>query len=101
MEPRRLDTVFLLNDRVGLLPRASRQELRHAHQAIGPYGYIKARRLEEGRRLIEAGTHPVGDVALLVGYENFGAFSTAFKAHFGRSPSSFRRGRERPGRRRA
>jgi len=77
--------------------------LRSFQRDIGtsPYGYIKVRRLEEARRLIEAGTHPVGDVALLVGYENFGAFSTAFKAHFGRSPSSFRRGRERPGRRRA
>ena len=66
-----------------------------------PYGYIKTRRLEEARRLIEAGTHPVGDVAMLVGYENFGSFSTAFKKHFGRPPSSFQRGpnrsRTRPG----
>jgi AraC family transcriptional regulator len=59
-----------------------------------PYGYIKTRRLEEARRLIEAGRHPVGDVAMLVGYENFAAFSTAFKSHFGKAPSSFR---PRPG----
>ena len=56
-----------------------------------PYGYIKARRLEEARRLIRAGPHPVGQVAVLVGYDNFGAFSTAFKKHFGRPPSSLRR----------
>ena len=55
-----------------------------------PYGYIKTRRLEEARRLIEAGTHQVGDVAMLVGYENFGSFTTAFTRHFGKAPSSFR-----------
>lgn len=70
--------------------------LRHFRGNIGksPHAYIKARRLEEARRLIEATAHPVGDVALLVGYENFAAFSTAFKHHFGAPPSSFRhRGR--------
>jgi AraC family transcriptional regulator len=56
-----------------------------------PYGYVKTRRLEEARRLLEAGRHPVGDVALLVGYENFAAFSTAFAKRFGRTPSSVRR----------
>jgi len=61
-----------------------------------PHDYIKTRRLEEARRLIEAGTHPVGDVAALVGYENFGSFSTAFKKHFGGSPSSFQPGARRP-----
>ncbi len=55
-----------------------------------PHDYIKTRRLEEARRLILEGTHPVGDVAMLVGYENFGAFSTAFKKHFGKPPSSIR-----------
>lgn len=61
-----------------------------------PYAYIKTRRLEEARRLVEAGTHPVGDVAMLVGYENFGSFSTAFKNHFGRPPSSFQPRPNRP-----
>jgi AraC-like DNA-binding protein len=71
--------------------------LRHFREDLGrsPHTYIKARRLEEARRLIEAGTHPVGDVAMLVGYENFAAFSTAFKKHFGSSPSSFRPRRAR------
>lgn len=55
-----------------------------------PYSYIKTRRLEEARRLIASGTHPVGDVAALVGYENFASFSTAFKKHFGKPPSAFR-----------
>jgi AraC-like DNA-binding protein len=66
--------------------------LRHFRRDTGqsPHAYIKTRRLEEARRLIEAGRTPVGDVAMLVGYENFAAFSTAFKRHFGRPPSAFR-----------
>ena len=41
--------------------------------------------------------HAVGDIALLVGYENFAAFTTAFTRHFGAPPSSFRRrSRARP-----
>lgn len=64
-----------------------------------PYDYIRTRRLEEAHRLIESGTHPVGDVAGLVGYEDFGAFSTAFKKHFGKPPSSYlpRRRSRQPG----
>ncbi len=53
-----------------------------------PFTYIKNRRLEEALRLLKSGQHPVGDVALLVGYENFGAFSEAFKEKFGDVPSS-------------
>ena len=67
--------------------------LRHFRDDTGktPYAYIKARRLEEARLLIETGTHAIGDVALLVGYENFAAFTTAFTKHFGSPPSSFRK----------
>lgn len=54
-----------------------------------PHGYIKRRRLEEARRLIEGGAQAVGDVAMLVGYENFGSFSTAFRRQFGRPPTAF------------
>ena len=71
--------------------------LRHFRRDTGktPHAYIKIRRLEEARRLIAAGRNPIGDVASLVGYENFGSFSTAFKNHFGASPSSFRKTRRR------
>ena len=65
--------------------------LRHFRDATGttPQAYVKGRRLEEARRLIETGNRRVSDVALLVGYENFGAFSTAFKRYFGKPPSSY------------
>lgn len=61
-----------------------------------PYTYIKNRRLEEALRLLRTGDYPVSDVALLVGYENFGAFSEAFKDKFGESPSHFKGTRPRP-----
>jgi AraC family transcriptional regulator len=66
--------------------------LRHFRRDTGksPHAYVKTRRLEEARRLLEAGSHPVGDVAMLVGYESFAAFTTAFTRHFGAPPSSFR-----------
>jgi len=66
--------------------------LRHFRRDTGtsPHAYVKARRLEEARRLVEADRTPVGDIAMLVGYENFAAFSTAFKRRFGAPPSSFR-----------
>ncbi len=60
-----------------------------------PYTYIKNRRLEEALRLLRSGDYPVSDVALLVGYENFGAFSEAFKEKFGDSPSHFKGNRAR------
>ena len=74
--------------------------LRHFRGETGtsPYAYVKARRLEEARRLIEVGVHPVGDIAMLVGYENFSSFTTAFKRQFGEPPSALRR---RPRRARA
>lgn len=66
--------------------------LRHFRNDTGksPHVYVRTRRLEQARRLLEAGTHPVGDVAMLVGYESFAAFTTAFTRHFGTTPSSFR-----------
>lgn len=57
---------------------------------ITPYVYIKNRRLEEALRLLKSGQHSVADVALLVGYESFGAFSEAFKEKYGNSPSTYK-----------
>lgn len=53
-----------------------------------PYEYIKERRLDEALVLLRAGEHAVGDVAMLVGYEDMAAFSRAFRAKFGKAPSA-------------
>jgi AraC-like DNA-binding protein len=75
---------------VSTLLRRFRQELN-----LTPYAYIKNRRLEEAHRLLLAGDHGVGEVAVLVGYGNFGAFSDAFKAKFGVVPSALQKSKAR------
>lgn len=57
------------------------------------YAYIKDRRLEEALLLLKSKKYAVGEVAVLVGYENFGAFSDAFKVKFGKVPSQIVKGR--------
>jgi AraC-like DNA-binding protein len=52
-----------------------------------PFNYIKNRRLDEAMRLLKLRRHSVAEVALLVGYENFGAFTDAFKQKFSKLPS--------------
>jgi AraC-like DNA-binding protein len=52
-----------------------------------PYAYIKARRMEEAFSLLKNKTRTVSEVALLVGYESFGAFTDAFKSKYGKVPS--------------
>ncbi len=54
---------------------------------LTPFEYIRKRRLDESRQLLKTGNYNVGDVAMLVGYEDLAAFSKAFKKHFGAPPS--------------
>jgi AraC-like DNA-binding protein len=58
-----------------------------------PYNYIKRRRLEEAMKLLKVTTHNVSEVALLIGYNNFGAFSEAFKEKYKISPSDVTKNR--------
>jgi AraC-like DNA-binding protein len=51
-----------------------------------PHAYVKARRLDEAKRLLKSGTAQVKVVALLVGYADVPSFSHAYKLHFGISP---------------
>lgn len=52
-----------------------------------PYSFIKKRRLDEAHALLKSGDYSVSDVAILVGYEDFSAFSRAFKVTFDCAPS--------------
>jgi AraC-like DNA-binding protein len=62
--------------------------LRNFKAAIGkpPSTYLRERRLDEARALLARGDHQVGDVALLVGYEDVSAFGRAYRARFGETP---------------
>ncbi len=53
-----------------------------------PREYIVKRRMDEAMTLLKRGDHRVGDVALLVGYQDIAAFSKRFTQHFKKNPSS-------------
>lgn len=56
----------------------------------GPLAYVRARRLDESVLLLKSKRFTVSEVALRVGYKNFGAFSAAFRARFGKTPKEVR-----------
>jgi AraC-like DNA-binding protein len=64
------------------LLRTFKRELGHA-----PLGYVRARRLDESLLLLKSKRYAVGEVARMVGYQNFAAFSQAFRTRFGMKPS--------------
>lgn len=53
------------------------------------FGYIRARRMEHARQLLESGRATVLEAATLVGYANPSNFATAFRRQFGENPKSF------------
>jgi AraC-like DNA-binding protein len=76
-------------DRLARAVGASRATLvRHFRAAAGkaPAEYLRERRLDEARALLERGAKSVADVAFAVGYENVAAFAQAFKRRWGESP---------------
>jgi AraC-like DNA-binding protein len=62
--------------------RTFKKELGHT-----PIGYVRARRLDESLLLLKSKRYAVGEVATMVGYKNFAAFSQAFRTRFGMKPS--------------
>jgi AraC-like DNA-binding protein len=65
--------------------RAFRKEL-----GVAPVIYLRRRRLEEARQLLETGRYAVTEVATRVGYDNPSAFAAAFRDQFGTPPSAMR-----------
>lgn len=55
-----------------------------------PLAYVRARRLDESLLLLKSRRFAVSEVATKVGYKSFAAFSQAFRARFGESPSEIR-----------
>ena len=60
-------------------------------QGDTPQRYIRARRLEHGRRLLLDGSREIGGIAKSAGYRNQGAFTDAFKRAYGTTPRAYRK----------
>lgn len=56
-----------------------------------PHRYLQRRRIERAMALLRDTTHPVTDVALMVGSNSLGTFSRTFRDVVGVSPSEYRR----------
>lgn len=56
-----------------------------------PLQHVLQRRMVEAERLLRDGSLSVTEVALRVGFTNFGHFSRTFRAHWGLSPSEFKK----------
>ncbi len=52
-----------------------------------PMDYVRTRRLAEASTLLKKGIYTVTEVASIIGYGSIGAFSEAFRARYGVSPS--------------
>ena len=66
--------------------RSTLLRLFHEQLQVTPALYMRNRRLDEARFLIDKGETTVADVAELVGYQDTSAFNRAFRQRFGKSP---------------
>jgi AraC-like DNA-binding protein len=54
-----------------------------------PVDFIKAVRLNHALELLQSRKYTVTEVSEFCGFSSVGYFSTAFKKHFGKSPTEF------------
>lgn len=69
------------------------------HQVYGTtvFGYLRSRRMERAKTLLESGEATVLEASTLVGYSNPSNFAAAFRQQFGLNPKEFQLGSRRPG----
>jgi AraC family transcriptional regulator len=59
-----------------------------------PYAYISRCHIERARRLLQMGNLCIGDVALVVGFENRSTLTRAIKRHYGLSATQLRHAKD-------
>lgn len=66
--------------------------LREFRKAFGttPHQYLRQRRLEAAKQMLQETDLSVTEVCMAVGYESLGSFSTLFQRHIGHSPMRYR-----------
>ena len=79
-----------LADRLGIGPRhLLRLFLRHA--GATPSEVAATRRIQAAKRLIDGTAMPLAEIAFAAGFGSVRRFNDAFRATYGRPPSSFRK----------
>jgi len=90
-------SVAALAGTLGIGPRhLLRLFLRHA--GATPSEVAATRRVQAAKRLIDETTLPLAEIAFAAGFRSVRRFNDAFRATYGRPPSSFRRGTRAPAR---
>ena len=79
-----------LAERLGIGPRhLLRLFLRHT--GASPSAIAATRRVQAAKRLIDQTPMPLSDIAFAAGFRSVRRFNDAFRATYGRAPSSFPR----------
>jgi AraC family transcriptional regulator of adaptative response/methylated-DNA-[protein]-cysteine methyltransferase len=79
-----------LADKLGIGPRhLLRLFLRHT--GATPSEVAATRRIQAAKRLIDGTKQPLGEIAFAAGFSSVRRFNDAFRATYGRPPSSFRK----------
>ncbi|MBK7859191.1 MAG: DNA-3-methyladenine glycosylase 2 family protein [Archangiaceae bacterium] len=60
---------------------------------VSPVELAQAARLQFAKRLLQDSTLPLADLAFAAGFQSVRRFNAAFRAHYGRAPSSLKRER--------
>ncbi|MBO4311845.1 MAG: helix-turn-helix transcriptional regulator [Desulfovibrionaceae bacterium] len=55
-----------------------------------PYKYLMDYRLSEATRLLKTTNHPIGEIAIMTGFNGQSYFGKCFKEKMGCSPSEYR-----------
>lgn len=84
--PLRIDE---LAGQAGLSPRTLTRRMRDA-TGLNPQSYVRVRRIDAARRLLEVTGDPIGNVRRQVGYRDPAAFRRAFRERTGLTPTGYR-----------
>jgi AraC family transcriptional regulator, regulatory protein of adaptative response / methylated-DNA-[protein]-cysteine methyltransferase len=83
-------SVTELAEKLGVGPRHLRR-LFLRHLGASPSEIAATRRVQTAKRLLDETETPVADIAFWAGFQSLRRFNAAFRATYGRPPSSFRR----------
>jgi transcriptional regulator GlxA family with amidase domain len=78
-----------LADQLGMSQRTLNRRFKLA-TGMSPGRYLQQLRLEQARELLRDSNLPVAEIAVSVGYQDIGYFSTLFREHMAQSPTAYR-----------